>query len=1197
MESGWEFWIDRGGTFTDVVARDPEGAIHVHKLLSENPDHYEDAPLEAMRRLLELGQGAPFPPGLIRSVRMGTTLATNALLERKGVPVGLLITKGFRDLLEIGYQDRPNLFALNIEKPESLAKCIIEIDERVLADGEVRAPLNDDEVRAALQSFRDDGIDSVAVLFLHSYAHPDHEKRVGEMAQAMGFSQISLSHQVACEIKAVPRGDTTLVDAYLTPILRDYVARIRKALGPDVILRFMRSDGGLVRAENFSGKDAILSGPAGGVVATYNLGLTLEKPQIGFDMGGTSTDVSRIELGPTIVHETRVAGVRLKAPMIEIETVAAGGGSILGFEHGRLTVGPASAGANPGPACYGKGGPATVTDANLILGRIAPGYMPRTFGPNADAPLSRDAAHSSIGALRDPIQDYTQREWSLEEVAEGYLRIANEHMVSAIKTISVARGYDVQEHVLVCFGGAGGQHACAIADALGINTIRFSPYAGVFSAYGMGRADIGDFFVKPILTELNSQSLLNFFSQAEESKEVVYTRLAPDIVSDTHIDQNTWIELRYVGSDSSITFNVEEHRECPGIIGKFESLHRREYSFTHEGRAIEIVNMRIHSYICTGGDENPRDFIDSERTKHETIDTPGQISSYAYARLAPEVLTSGPALIHMDTSVVVVESGWSFNVDSGCHELELIRETVKSEIIPRCTTRDPIMLEVFNNLFMSIADQMGKRLEHVAHSVNIKERLDFSCALFTADGELVANAHHIPVHLGAMGESVKAVLRARGDSMSPGDVFATNDPFDGGSHLPDITVVTPVFDDAGDRIFIVANRGHHADIGGITPGSMPPNSKTIDEEGIVLRNVPIVHGGHFDEEGIINILSSGPHPARNIDERLSDLRAQIAANTFGVELLQELVEKYSLEVVQAYMNHMRDNAAECMESVLRELGDGEYSFEDAMDDGAIIAVKITIRDGRATIDFTGTSPQVEGNLNAPRAVTVSACLYVLRSLIAKDIPLNSGCLSPIDIIIPEGSLLNPNPPAAVVGGNVETSQRICDVLYGALESVAASQGTMNNLTFGNESWGYYETICGGTGAGPDFDGTSAVHSHMTNTRITDPEVMEHRYPVVVRSFTVREGSGGAGARRGGDGIVREIEFREPVEVSMISERRTRSPYGLKGGASGAPGQNTFIGAEGESQTLEGHFTLTAKPGDAIRIESPGGGGYGSGSIL
>lgn len=1209
--AGWRFAIDRGGTFTDIVARDPEGRVHVHKLLSEVPEQYPDAPLEGMRRLLGVAPNGPFPSARVASVRMGTTLATNALLERKGARVGLLVTRGFRDFLEIAYQDRPDLFALNITKPQSLAAAIGAVDERIMADGSVRTTLDTAGVRRALSRFRERGIESIAVVFLHSYRNPSHEREAGRLAREAGFSQVSLSHEIANEIKAVPRGDTTLVDAYLTPLLRAYVRRIRQELGPEVHLQFMQSDGGLVNAERFSGKDAVLSGPAGGVIGAGHVGQRAlsrparRMPMIGFDMGGTSTDVSRWDGGPEYTHDRKVAGVRLRAPMVAIETVAAGGGSILRFADGRLQVGPESAGANPGPACYGRGGPATVTDANVVLGRIQPEHFPQVFGPSASAPLDPEASRAAIEALCAEVETATGASHSATELAAGFIRIANENMVTPIKEISVSRGFNIQEHALICFGGAGAQHACAIADSLGIRTIVIHPLAGVLSAYGIGVAQLAQERVASILGIFDGAiqgECANVLSWLESENAAALAAQGASAIR--HMRE---YELRYAGTDSCLA--VPDSDDVPA---SFEIVHRRNFGFAKPGHPIEVVSVRVRSI---SEDDAPMETLSSPRESGRPAASVQPPTNVAHARvwfgsgtadsgglaahetpvfprdrLEAGMAIQGPALIVEPTSTILIDPGWRCEIDVEGVVIAT-RQAAQRRLLVR-TDRDPVLLEVFNNLFMSVADQMGRRLENVAHSVNIKERLDFSCAIFTADGDLVANAHHIPVHLGAMGESVKAVLRAHRDSMVLGDAFATNDPYDGGSHLPDVTVVTPVFDDRGACTFIVANRGHHADIGGIVPGSMPPFSRTLHEEGVVLRHLRIVHRGIFAEDAVMHALRDAPFPARTIAERLSDLHAQVASNTFGAELLRGLCEKYGDDVVHAYMNHLRDNASEAMREVLRALPDGVRRFDDRLDAGARIVCTITIDGDQAHIDFTGTDPQVDGNLNTPRAVVVSAVLYVLRTLIGRPIPLNAGCLEPIRITIPGGCLLSPTYPAAVAGGNVETSQRIVDVLYGAFGVVAASQGTMNNLTFGNDSFGYYETICGGAGAGNGFHGASAVHTHMTNTRITDPEVLEHRYPVILREFRIRKGSGGDGQYRGGDGVVRTVEFREPVRVSILSERRETQPYGLHGGAPGAAGRNTLIRAGGSVENLSGHALVDVEPGDWLTIETPGGGGYG-----
>jgi len=1206
---GWDFWIDRGGTFTDVVARDPEGQIHLKKLLSVNPDHYPDAPLQAIRDLLCLAAEAPIPPESIHSVKMGTTLATNALLERTGAAVAFLVTRGFRDLLRIGYQDRPDLFALHIQKPETLEAQTIEVDERTLAEGTIETPLDETRLRSQLQAAKAEGIDSLAVLLLNSYVNPAHEQRIGEMARALGFSHISLSHEIANEIKAVGRGDTTLADAYLTPIIRDYVARAQAALGHSAPLHFMQSDGGLADARRFSGKDAILSGPAGGVVAYGAVCRQAGFPKaIGFDMGGTSTDVSRVDGTGEFIYEKTVAGIRIKAPMLWIETVAAGGGSLLAFDGHRCTVGPESAGAHPGPACYGKGGPATVTDANLVLGRIQPAWFPACFGPHGDEPLDADAAQARLQAITDAMNTATGVPRTVQEVAAGFVRIANENMVKPIKVISVARGYDVQEYALCCFGGAGAQHACAVARALGMRHIVLHPWAGVLSAYGMGLADLSHTESEAVLApleDITAEALNARFLRLETqcAQVLVAEGIPPEAIT---VDRS--VELRYTGVDASLEVSGADPSE---LESAFVNRHQQHYGFTNVGHPIEVVNLRLRAVgrfpnrsplddgatVPMGTTEVPDQLIiDRTPIYFDQIDDrglrqaiPADTPVYRRSTLQPGHRLMGPAFIVEDASTVVVDPGWSAEVDAfGNLVLTAIHNAPTERV---STDADPIQLEVFNNRFMSVAEQMGQCLERVSHSANIKERLDFSCAVFGPDGTLVANAPHIPVHLGAMGESVKAILRERADTLKPGEVYLTNDPYHGGSHLPDMTVVTPVFSADGTCIFFVANRGHHADIGGIAPGSMPPFSRTIDEEGIRFHNFLLVSGGVFREAALREALEDGPWPARNIPERMSDLRAQIAANVLGVDVLLALCDTCTVPVVQAYMHHVRQNAADTMADCILALPDGTRRFTETLDDGTPLCCAITIEGDRATIDFAGTAAQVAGNLNAPKAVVLSAVLYVFRTLVARSIPLNSGCLDPITIHIPEGSLLAPQPPAAVVGGNVETSQRVCEALYGALGVLAGSQGTMNNLTFGDETFGYYETIGGGTGAGADFPGASGVHSHMTNTRITDPEVLERRYPVILRRFSLRPNSGGAGSQPGGDGLLRTLEFRKAVTVSCLMERRRTQAYGVHGGEPGAPGINRHR-HNGVETVVDGHARIDVEPGDQITIETPGGGGYG-----
>lgn len=1207
-ESDWHFWIDRGGTFTDIVARDPQGQLHLHKLLSRNPERYADPALQGIHDVLE-GQGIDARAGLpLGTVKMGTTLATNALLERTGVPVALVVTAGFADLLRIGYQERPDLFALHIKKHPPLARHTIEAGERMCADGTVRQALLEDSLRAALAKARAMGIDAVAILFLHSYANPAHEIAAGRIAQELGFTHISLSHDVANEIKAVGRGDTTVADAYLTPLLRDYVDHLQRALGDDVALRFMQSNGGLTDARRFRGKNAVLSGPAGGVVACAHLaGLAGVESVIGFDMGGTSTDISRYGGRFERSYETRVAGVRLKAPMMHIETVAAGGGSILCFEQGRYTVGPASAGADPGPACYRRGGPATVTDANLVLGRIQPEYFPACFGPGGDAPLDPAAAYARLAELAAAITEATGIERSVEETAAGFIRIANEHMAEPIKTISIARGYDPQDHALVCFGGAGAQHACALAARLGMRRILLHPLAGVLSAYGMGLADALHTSTLPVLETWNDATLSTLEPLFQKEEATGLETLHAEGVSIADITHERSLDLRYQGVEA--TLNIPLHADT-GMRDAFEAAHQQLYGFIKPEHPIEVVALRVDHI----GHTRPTPMATpAKRAATEALPTPIQTVRihfdgvnaqgvqecspvdtpiYERAALRPGDDLAGPAMVVEATSTIVIDPGWDATVDAQ-GMLVLTPAGEPQQVAHLSETRDPILLEVFNNLFQSIATQMGKTLERVSHSANIKERLDFSCALFGPGGALVANAPHIPVHLGAMGESVRAVLVAHGGTMQPGDVYVTNDPYQGGSHLPDITVVSPVFSDTGERIFLVANRGHHADIGGIVPGSMPPFSRTIEDEGVVLRNLLLVRDGQFREQAILAALGAAPYPARNLPERLSDLHAQVAANAAGAEAVAGLCACYGTRVVQAYMQHVRDNAAEAMRARIAALPDGTRRFEDQLDCGARICCTITITGDTAHIDFAGTSPQLNSNLNAPAAVTLSAVLYVLRTLIDEPIPLNEGCLAPVTVHIPPGSLLSPEYPAAVAGGNVETSQRICDVLYGALGVVAASQGTMNNFTFGNERFGYYETICGGAGAGPGHAGADAVHTHMTNTRITDPEILERRYPVLLRNFALRHGSGGAGKWPGGNGVVRTLEFRDAMQMAILSERRATAPYGLDGGGNGCPGRNTLLRASGEALDLGGHAQIDVAAGDAIVIETPGGGGYGA----
>ncbi|MDH3335087.1 MAG: hydantoinase B/oxoprolinase family protein, partial [Rhodospirillaceae bacterium] len=1104
----WQFWIDRGGTFTDVVARTPDGQVETRKLLSENPEQYPDAALEGIRRILGLETSDKIPEELLEHVKMGTTVATNALLERKGTPTALVTTVGFADSLRIGYQNRPRLFDMKIDLPEMLYKTVIEARERVNADGDVLQELDEVDLDDKLRHVFNDGIRSLAIVFMHGYRFSDHEKRAAKIAKRIGFTQISLSHEASPLMKLVSRGDTTVVDAYLSPILRRYVDRVAGELG-DARLMFMRSSGGLTDARMFQGKDSILSGPAGGVVGmartANNAGF---KKVIGFDMGGTSTDVSHFDGEFERVFDTQVAGIRMRAPMMHIHTVAAGGGSILHFDANRFRVGPDSAGADPGPACYRRGGPLTVTDCNVMLGRIQPHFFPNVFGPNADEPLDSEIVHELFSKLALEVEKTSGQKQTPQSVAEGFLHIAVENMANAIKKISVEQGRDITEYTLNCFGGAGGQHACMVADALGMESILIHPLAGVLSAYGMGLADFTAIRTSAVEQLLDERSLVD----ANDILDGLAIDGQKEIESQGISAQNTKtvrkIHLRYSGSDSAL---VLDGAPLELLKADFEINHKRRFGFIQPEReliieavSVEVIGRTSHGAAIIG--KNAKQKIPSAILQQVEITANGQ------SRQAPIVDVTaldsgttilGPAIICDINSTTVVEIGWQAKCnDDG--SLVLSRHTPREKRESIGTSADPVMLEIFNNLFMSIAEQMGATLANTAHSVNIKERLDFSCAVFDSNGNLVANAPHMPVHLGSMGESVKSIITGQ-PNMSPGDVFAINAPYNGGTHLPDITIVTPVFNERGSEvIFYVASRGHHADIGGITPGSMPPNSTTVKEEGILFDNVQIVRAGEFLESDIRKLLSSGKYPARNPEQNLADMGAQIAANEKGVRELKRMTDHFGFDVVKAYMGHVQDNAEETVRRVIDVLSDGDFSYE--MDNGSIIKVSIRIdkNNRSAVVDFTGTSKQQPTNFNAPLPVCRAAVLYVFRTLVSDEIPLNEGCMKPIEIIAPEGTMLNPAYPAAVVAGNVETSQCITDALYGALGVMAAAQGTMNNFTFGNETYQYYETICGGSGAGETFDGQSAVQTHMTNSRLTDPEVLEWRFPVSVESFAIRE---------------------------------------------------------------------------------------------
>ncbi|ARP97444.1 hydantoinase B/oxoprolinase family protein [Bordetella genomosp. 13] len=1203
----WQFWVDRGGTFTDIVGRRPDGGTVTAKMLSENPEQYRDAAVAGIRKLLGLPAGEPVPAEQVECVKMGTTVATNALLERKGERTLLVATRGFRDALRIAYQNRPRLFDRNVVLPEMLYESVVEADERLDASGAVVRPLDEAALRADLQAAYDQGLRAVAIVFMHAWLQPAHEQRAAELARAIGYTQVSVSHEVSPLIKYVSRGDTTVVDAYLSPILKRYVDQVASEL-PGIRLMFMQSSGGLTDAYRFRGKDAILSGPAGGIVGMVR---TSEQAGfqriIGFDMGGTSTDVSHYAGEFEREFETRVAGVRMRAPMMSIHTVAAGGGSVLHFDGARLRVGPDSAGANPGPACYRRGGPLAVTDCNVLLGKIQPDFFPRVFGPQADQPLDRDAAAQRFAAMAQEVREATGREMTPEQLAEGFLEIAVGNMAEAIKRISVQRGHDVTGYALTVFGGAGGQHACLVADALGMSTVYAHPLAGVLSAYGMGLADQSEMrqktvekVLEPALMEELSALLDGLAGEAE-------AELRRQHVPAEAIRVQRRLHLKYRGTDTALEVafgTLDEARAA------FEAAYRQRYSFLMPGRELVVDTVSVEA---TGGGETGAEAV-VPRERAAPLAARRVVSMYSggawrdtplYVRedTLPGDVMAGPAIISEPNQTTIVEPGWQAEVTALDH-LVLRRVEARPERRAIGTDADPIMLEVFNNLFMSIAEQMGYRLQNTAYSVTIKERLDFSCAIFDAQGNLIANAPHMPVHLGSMGESIKTVMRANAGKMQPGDAYVVNDPYNGGTHLPDLTVITPVFDREGREIlFYVGSRGHHSDIGGTTPGSMPPDSRTVDEEGVLFTNFQIVRGGEFRDAAVREVLGSGRWPARNPDQNIADIHAQIAANEKGVQELLRMCDQFGLDVVRAYMNHVQANAEEAVRRVISVLKNGSYEYP--LDNGAVIKVAVSVdHEARsAVVDFTGTSAQLDNNFNAPGAISVAAVLYVFRTLVDDEIPMNAGCLKPIEIIVPEGSMLKPRPPASVVAGNVETSMCVVNALYGALGVLAASQGTMNNFTFGNARYQYYETISGGTGAGPvridatgpddeGFAGTSVVQAHMTNSRLTDPEVLELRFPVRLESYEIRHGSGGAGRWRGGDGGVRKVRFLEDMTAAILSNNRRHAPFGLAGGGSAQMGRNYVERADGTVQELGPQDSAQLRAGDVFVVETPGGGGYG-----
>ena len=1191
----WQFWIDRGGTFTDVVGLSPDGDVRTHKLLSDNPRQYPDAAIQGIRDLLGISPEDAVPHERIESVKMGTTVATNALLERRGEPTLLVTTRGFADALRIGYQNRPKLFALDIELSEMLYASVAEADERVMADGTTIEPLDEDALAHRLRQAFDEGLRAVAIVFMHGYRYPDHERRAAALARETGFTQVSTSHETIALMKLVSRGDTTVVDAYLSPVLGRYVERVRGELA-DTRLMFMQSSGGLTDAGAFMGKNAILSGPAGGVVGMVKTGRQagFEK-LIGFDMGGTSTDVCHFAGEYERTGETEVAGVRLRAPMMHIHTVAAGGGSILHFDGSRFRVGPDSAGADPGPACYRNGGPLTITDCNLMLGKLQSDFFPSVFGDGGDEPLDVEEVRRRFAELADRVSESTGTRQDAEQVAQGFLSIAVENMAGAIKKISVQRGYDVSKYTLCSFGGAGGQHACLVADSLGMSRVFLHPHAGVLSAVGIGLADHRVIEERSVEKPLDDDVMDELESVLSTLRESGRQGLIAEGVDASTVESLDAAYLRYAGSDTAIEVTFGERG---ALTERFETIHRQRFGFIDRDKPIVVESLKAEVISragtrlkltaaerperCTPVDRRPV-VMDGERR-----DTP----FYERDALAVDEGIDGPAVIVEATGTVVVEPGWRATLREDAN-LVLDRVAEREQRLAVGTAVDPVMLEIFNNLFMNIAEQMGLVLANTASSVNIKERLDFSCAIFDAGGELIANAPHMPVHLGSMSESIKTVIRENAGRMRDGDAFALNAPYNGGTHLPDVTVIRPVFlADDDEPAFYVASRGHQADIGGITPGSMPSHSRNVEEEGVLLDNVRILSEGRFEEETIRRALADSKWPARNPDVNVADFKAQVAACEKGTTELLAMVEQFGIEVVNAYMRHVQDNAEECVRRVLHVLKPGHFRYE--IDDGHAVEVDIAVDNEKreAVIDFSGTSNQHPGNYNAPAAVTVAAVLYVFRCLVDDDIPLNAGCLKPLRIVNPEGSMVNPRYPAAVVAGNVETSQVIVDTLLGALGVAAGSQGTMNNFTWGNERYQYYETLCGGAGATANADGTSAVHTHMTNSRLTDPEVLEWRFPVVLESFAIRRGSGGRGRHHGGDGAVRRVRFLEPMSANILANRRRVPPYGAQGGESGAVGRNYVERADGSVTELSHSDSTDVDRGDVFVIETPGGGGFG-----
>ena len=1198
-DKGWQFWVDRGGTFTDVIGLSPSGATIIQKLLSVDLQRYADAAVEGICRIL----GEHKSPQQIDTVRMGTTVATNALLERAGSPTALITTRGFADALRIGYQNRPDIFALNIQLPSPLYSAVAEADERIDAHGNILTALDRDGIHVALQELREQGIKSIAVCFMHAYQFNNHERQVGQIAADLGFEQISMSHEVSPLMKLVSRGDTTVADAYLSPILQQYVDQFQRELGKanidcDQIL-FMQSNGGLVEARRFRGKDSVLSGPAGGVVGMAVQGQRAGLHQlIGFDMGGTSTDVSLFSETYEFVDYTEIGGVRLRSPMLRVHTIAAGGSSILGFKAGRYQVGPQSAGADPGPASYRRGGPLTLTDANVLLGRILPDYFPKVLGPVGDQTLDSRSVADLFDQLTDDIGRQTDKNVSAARVAEGFIQVAVENMANAIKKVSVQRGHDPGDFTLCCFGGAGGQHACQVADRLGIKSIMIDPLAGVLSAYGIGIAPIRAYRQQTVEKRLSHSTTGELQPTVKVLETACFDEVNSQGIDAKQIATRSIVQVKIAGTDSTVAIPWGKHGD---IVRQFVLMHEQRYGFSPHEPDLIIESLRVEA---TGETATPLAAENVNRRNTPAARSEGKVKAFFNSRwhqtpvfkredLSPDFSLSGPGIIVESTGTIIVEPGWTARVSSNLQilltrsEPLALSETVGIEV-------DPVMLEVFSQHFMHIAEQMGVVLESTAHSVNIKERLDFSCALFDQQGQLIANAPHMPVHLGSMDDSVQTVLRTNRERLIAGDVFVSNAPYNGGTHLPDITVITPVLDlKQGSIIFLLASRAHHADVGGISPGSMPPDSVHIGEEGILLDNIPLVVDGQFREQHLRHIFSAGDYPARQPSQNIADLKAQIAANQRGSQLLFEMVARYGLNTVKAYMSHVQDNAEESVRAAIERLHDGTFEYE--MDPGHWIRVKITL-DGNsrsAIIDFAGTSPVSKDNFNAPASISRAAVLYVFRTLVGSEIPLNAGCSRPLKVIIPPDCLLNPKYPAAVVAGNVETSQCVTDALYGALGILAASQGTMNNLTFGTEHYQYYETIGGGSGAGRTFHGADAVQTHMTNTRLTDPEVLEARYPVLISEFSVRSNSGGRGAHNGGNGVVRKLKFLEAMSAAILSNHRRVAPFGIDDGEPGELGKNYINRRDGTVVDLGSTERIEVQAGDVLVIETPGGGGYGA----